>query len=118
MTTRKQNYNEEFEDVDGGDGPAVNVELKIGDFIFDEDEKSIIYKQSETGTINLGEPSDKKIYANAMTKRLYIWRGGTWRQCGTNAYTKAESDSRFAADQTVRDLQNRIQLIEEKIKAL
>ena len=33
-----------------------------------------------------------------MTKRLYIWRGGKWRQCGgtqIDAYTKAESDARY-----------------------
>ena len=84
-----------LDNVDGGDGPAVDVELKIGDFFYDEDEKSIIYKQSETETLDLGVPSNNKIYANAITKRLYIWRGGTWRQCGTDSYTKAESDARY-----------------------
>ena len=84
-----------LDNVDGGDGPTVDAELKIGDFFFDEGKKSIIYKKSETETLDLGEPNDKKIYANAITKRLYIWRGGTWRQCGTDAYTKAESDNRY-----------------------
>lgn len=93
-----------LDNVDGGDGPTVDAELKIGDFFFDEGKKSIIYKKSETLTIDLGEPNDKKIYANAMTKRLYIWRGGTWRQCGTDAYTKAESDSRYYEKQATDTL--------------
>lgn len=93
-----------LDNVDGGDGPTVDAELKIGDFFFDEDKKSIIYKKSETLTIDLGEPNDKKIYANAMTKRLYIWKGGTWRQCGTDAYTKAESDSRYYEKQATDTL--------------
>ena len=93
-----------LDNVDGGDGPTVDAELKIGDFFFDEGKKSIIYKKSETETLDLGEPNDKKIYANAITKRLYIWRGGTWRQCGTNAYTKAESDSRYYEKQATDTL--------------
>lgn len=84
-----------LDNVNGGDRPAVDVELKIGDFFFDEGKKSIVYINENKHEINLGEPSDKKIYANAMTKRLYIWRGGTWWQCGTDAYTKEESDSRY-----------------------
>lgn len=110
-----------LDNVDGGDGPTVDAELKIGDFFFDEGKKIIIYKKSETETIYLGEPNDKKIYANAITKRLYIWKGGTWWQCGTapqetkesieeklgawleddggdtdgEVYTKSESDARY-----------------------
>lgn len=97
---------------------AIMYVANIGDIYYSEGKEHLFYKKSETKTLDLGVPSSEKIYANAMTKSLYIWRGGTWQQCGTDAYTKAESDSRFAADQTVRDLQNRIQLIEEKIKAL
>ena len=93
-----------LDNVDGGDGPTVDAELKIGDFFFDDGKKSIIYKKSETLTIDLGEPNDKKIYANAMTKRLYIWKGGTWRQCGTDAYTKAESDARYYEKQATDTL--------------
>lgn len=93
-----------LDNVDGGDGPAVDAELKIGDFFFDEGKKSIIYKKSETLTIDLGEPNDKKIYANAMTKRLYIWKGGTWRQCGTDAYTKAESDALLSGKVSKSDI--------------
>ena len=84
-----------LDNVDGGDGPAVDVELQIGDFFFNEGKEHIFYKKSESETLDYGEPSNKKIYANAMTKRLYIWRGGTWWQCGTDSYTKAESDSRY-----------------------
>lgn len=84
-----------LDNVNGGDGPVVDVELKTGDFFYDESKKSIVYINENKHEINLGEPSDKKIYANAITKRLYIWRGGTWWQCGTDAYTKAESDSRY-----------------------
>lgn len=117
-----------LDNVDGGDGPTVDAELKIGDFFFDEGKKSIIYKKSETETIYLGEPNDKKIYANAITKRLYIWKDGTWRQCGTDApqetkesieeklgawleedggesdgevYTKAESDARYLRGEVI-----------------
>ena len=93
-----------LDNVDGGDGPTVDAELKIGDFFFDEGKKSIIYKKSETETIDLGEPNDKKIYANAMTKRLYIWRGGTWRQCGTDAYTKTESDALLSGKVSKTDI--------------
>lgn len=93
-----------FDNVDGGDGPTVDAELKIGDFFFDEGKKSIIYKKSETETIDLGEPNDKKIYANAMTKRLYIWKGGTWRQCGTDAYTKTESDALLSGKVSKTDI--------------
>lgn len=84
-----------LDNVNRGDGPFVDVELKIGDFFYDESKKSIVYINENKHEIDLGVPNDKKIYANAMTKRLYIWRGGTWWQCGTDAYTKAESDSRY-----------------------
>lgn len=93
-----------LDNVDGGDGPTVDAELKIGDFFFDEGKKSIIYKKSETETIYLGEPNDKKIYANAITKRLYIWKGGTWRQCGTDAYTKSESDALLSGKVSKTDI--------------
>lgn len=77
-----------------GDSTTMYV-ANVGDIYYSEGEKHLFYKKSEALTIDLGEPNDKKIYANAMTKRLYIWRGGTWWQCGTDAYTKAESDSRY-----------------------
>lgn len=85
-----------------GDSTTMYV-ANVGDIYYNEDKKHLFYKKSETLTIDLEEPNDKKIYANAMTKRLYIWKGGTWRQCGgggggaqIDAYTKAESDARFA----------------------
>lgn len=77
-----------------GDSTTMYV-ANVGDIYYSEGEKHLFYKKSEALTIDLGEPNDKKIYANAMTKRLYIWKGGMWRQCGTDAYTKAESDSRY-----------------------
>lgn len=107
-----------LDNVDNTGDSAIMYVDNVGDIYYSEGKEHLFYKKSETETLDLGVPSSEKIYANAITKRLYIWRGGTWRQCGTDAYTKAESDSRFAADQTVRDLQNRIQLIEEKIKTL
>lgn len=116
-----------IDNVNRGDRPAVDVELKIGDFFFDEGKEHIFYKKSESETLDYGEPSDKKIYANAMTKRLYIWKGGTWRQCGTapqetkesieeklgawleedggeadgEVYTKTESDARFLRGEVI-----------------
>ena len=74
---------------------AIMYVANVGDIYYSEGKGHLFFKKSETETLDLGEPNDKKIYANAMTKRLYIWRGGTWRQCGTDAYTKAESDSRY-----------------------
>lgn len=86
-----------------GDSTTMYV-ANVGDIYYSEGEKHLFYKKSETLTIDLGEPNDKKIYANAMTKRLYIWKGGTWRQCGTDAYTKAESDSRYYEKQATDTL--------------
>ena len=104
-----------------GDSTTMYV-ANVGDIYYSEGEKHLFYKKSEALTIDLGEPNDKKIYANAITKRLYIWKYGTWRQCGTDApqetkesieeklgawleedggeadgevYTKAESDARY-----------------------
>lgn len=82
-----------------GDSAIMYVE-NVGDIYYSEGKGHLFFKKSETETLDLGEPSSEKIYANAMTKRLYIWRGGTWRQCGgggtqIDAYTKAESDARY-----------------------
>lgn len=86
-----------------GDSTTIYV-ANVGDIYYSEGKKHLFYKKSETLTIDLGEPNDKKIYANAMTKRLYIWKGGTWRQCGTDAYTKAESDARYYEKQATDTL--------------
>lgn len=81
---------------------AIMYVADVGDIYYSEGKEHLFFKKSETETIDLGEPNNKKIYANAMTKRLYIWRGGTWWQCSggggatqIDAYTKAESDARF-----------------------
>lgn len=84
-----------LDNLDSTGDSAIMYVANVGDIYYSEGKENLFFKKSETETIDLGEPNDKKIYANAMTKRLYIWRGGTWRQCGTDAYTKAESDSRY-----------------------
>lgn len=109
-----------------GDSTTMYV-ANVGDIYYSEGEKHLFYKKSEAITIDLGEPNDKKIYANAMTKRLYIWKGGKWRQCGTapqetkesieeklgawleddggdtdgEVYTKAESDARYLRGEVI-----------------
>ena len=87
-----------LDNVDSTGDSAVMYVANVGDIYYSEGKGHLFFEKSETETIDLGEPNDKKIYANAMTKRLYIWRGGTWRQCGgtqIDAYTKAESDARY-----------------------
>lgn len=87
---------------------AIMYVANIGDIYYSEGKEHLFYKKSETETIDLGTPSNNKIYANDMTKRLYIWRGGTWRQCSggggatqIDAYTKAESDARFLRGEVI-----------------
>lgn len=118
-----------LDNVDNAGGPTIAYVANVGDIYYSEGEKHLFYKKSETNTIDLGEPNDKKIYANAMTKRLYIWIGGTWRQSGTapqetkesieeklgawleddggdtdgEVYTKSESDARFLRGEVLYD---------------
>lgn len=87
---------------------AIMYVANIGDIYYSEGKEHLFYKKSETETIDLGTPSNNKIYANAMTERLYIWRGGTWRQCSggggatqIDAYTKAESDARYLRGEVI-----------------
>lgn len=89
-----------IDNVDNTGNSAIMYVANVGDIYYSEGKEHLFYKKSETETIDLGVPSSEKIYANAMTKRLYIWRGGTWWQCGgggaqIDAYTKAESDARY-----------------------
>lgn len=87
-----------LDNLDSTGDSAIMYVPYVGDIYYSEGKEHLFFKKSETETLDLGEPNDKKIYANAMTKRLYIWRGGTWRQCGgtqIDAYTKAESDARY-----------------------
>lgn len=89
-----------LDNVDNTGDSAIMYVANVGDIYYSEGKGHLFFKKSETETIDLGEPNNKKIYANAMTKRLYIWRGGAWRQCGgggtqIDAYTKAESDARY-----------------------
>lgn len=89
-----------LDNLDSTGDSAIMYVPNVGDIYYSEGKEHLFYKKSETETIDLGEPSSEKIYANAMTKRLYIWRGGTWWQCGggatqIDAYTKAESDARY-----------------------
>lgn len=93
-----------LDNVDNAGGPTIAYVANVGDIYYSEGEKHLFYKKSEAITIDLGEPNDKKIYANAMTKRLYIWKGGTWRQCGTDAYTKAESDALLSGKVSKTDI--------------
>ena len=74
-----------LDNVDSIGDSAIMYVPYVGDIYYSEEKEHLFFKKSETETIDLGEPSDKKIYANAITKRLYIWRGGKWRQCGTDA---------------------------------
>lgn len=95
-----------LDNVDNTGDSAIMYVANVGDIYYSEGKEHLFYKKSETETIDLGEPNDKKIYANDMTKRLYIWRGGTWRQCGgggtqIDAYTKAESDARFVRGEVI-----------------
>lgn len=93
-----------LDNVDNAGGPTIAYVANVGDIYYSEGEKHLYYKKSETQTIDLGEPNDKKIYANAMTKRLYLWKGGTWRQCGTDAYTKSESDALLSGKVSKSDI--------------
>lgn len=88
-----------LDNVDNTGDSAIMYVANVGDIYYSEGKESLFYKK-ETETIDLGVPSSGKIYANAMTKRLYMWRGGKWQQCGgggkqIDAYTKAESDARY-----------------------
>lgn len=71
-----------LDNVDNTGDSVIMYVANVGDIYYSEGKEHLFYKKSETITIDLGEPNDKKIYANAMTKRLYIWGGGTWQQCG------------------------------------
>ena len=110
-----------LDNVDNAGDSTIAYVANVGDIYYSEGKEHLFYKKSETLTIDLGEPNDKKIYANAITKRLYIWKGGTWRQCRTapqetkesieeklgawleedggeadgEVYTKTESDARY-----------------------
>lgn len=97
-----------IDNVDNTGDSAMMYVGNVGDIYYSEGKEHLFYKKSETETLDLGVPSSEKIYANAMTKRLYIWRGGTWRQCSggggatqIDAYTKAESDARFLRGEVI-----------------
>lgn len=81
-----------LDNLDSTGDSAIFYVPYVGDIYYSEGKEHLFFKKSETETLDLGEPNDKKIYANAMTKRLYIWRGGTWRQCGTDAYMIAKQN--------------------------
>ena len=95
-----------LDNLDSTGDSAIMYVPYVGDIYYSEGKEHLFFKKSETETLDLGEPNDKKIYANAMTKRLYIWRGGKWRQCGgggtqIDAYTKAESDARYLRGEVI-----------------
>ncbi len=95
-----------LDNLDSTGDSAIMYVPNVGDIYYSEGKGHLFFKKSETETIDLGEPNNKKIYANAMSKRLYIWRGGTWRQCGgggtqIDAYTKAESDARYLRGEVI-----------------
>ena len=97
-----------LDNVDNTGDSAIMYVADVGDIYYSEGKEHLFFKKSETETIDLGTPSNNKIYANAMTKRLYIWRGGTWRQCSggggatqIDAYTKAESDARYLRGEVI-----------------
>lgn len=97
-----------LDNVDNTGDSAIMYVANVGDIYYSEGKEHLFYKKSESETLDLGEPNDKKIYANAMTKRLYIWRGGKWQQCGgggkqIDAYTKAESDARYLRGEVLYD---------------
>lgn len=118
-----------LDNVDNAGDSTTMYVANVGDIYYSEGKKHLFYKKSETLTIDLGEPNDKKIYANAITKRLYIWKGGTWRQCRTapqetkesieeklgawleedggeadgEVYTKTESDARYLRGEVLYD---------------
>lgn len=95
-----------LDNVDNTGDYAIMYVANVGDIYYSEGKENLFFKKSETETLDLGVPSSEKIYANAMTKRLYIWRGGKWRQCGgggtqIDAYTKAESDARYLRGEVI-----------------
>ena len=118
-----------LDNVDNTGDSVIMYVANVGDIYYSEGKEHLFYKKSETLTIDLGEPNDKKIYANAITKRLYIWKGGTWRQCRTapqetkesieeklgawleddggeadcEVYTKTESDARYLRGEVLYD---------------
>lgn len=87
--------------LDNVGGGSVAYVASVGDVYYDADSKHIKYMAGEGDVRDLGEPSDKKVYCNAVSKLLYIWRGGTWVYVGgVDAYTKRESDERYAVKST------------------
>lgn len=88
----------ELDNVGGGSYAYV---ASVGDAYFDASDKHVKYVASVGDVQDLGEPSDKKVYCNAHTKLLYIWRSGAWVNVGgVDAYTKSESDERYAVKAT------------------
>lgn len=95
-----------LDNVDNNGDSAIMYVANVGEIYYSEGKEHLFYKKSEAETLDLGVPSSEKIYANAITKRLYIWGGGTWRQCGgggtqIDAYTKAESDARYLRGEVI-----------------
>ena len=61
-----------LDNLDSTGDSAIMYVPNVGDIYYSEGKGHLFFKKSETETIDLGEPNNKKIYANAMSKRLYI----------------------------------------------
>lgn len=76
----------------------INYSASIGDFYYEEKSKHLFY-QKHNGNIDLGAPSIKRLYVNSNTNLIYRWSNNGWIMVGQkpiNAYTKEESDTKYA----------------------
>lgn len=82
----------------GNDGDSViMIQPTAGSVYYSS--KRIFYQKTDEEAVDLGAPSGKKIYCNAVTGLLYIWKSNAWSQVGghdIDAYTRAESEARYA----------------------
>lgn len=63
-----------LDNIDGGPAQIVYTP-SVGDIYFDHTSGTILYKKSQSSTIDLGAPSKLLLYCNAQTDHLYRWNG-------------------------------------------
>lgn len=63
-----------LDNIDGGQAQIVYIP-SVGDIYFDPTSGSILYKKSQSSTIDLGAPSKLLLYCNVQTDHLYRWNG-------------------------------------------
>ena len=68
----------------GGGQVQIVYTPSVGDIYFDPTSGSILYKKSQSSTIDLGAPSKLLLYCNAQTDRLYRWSGTAMVEVGNN----------------------------------